>query len=72
MHVHLAMPSIAVQIAFLPQGDNRQGSYGSVGRAAIIFINDYLKLFKILLLVITLFKIIIVENCKKLQFNIIR
>lgn len=36
MHVHLAMPSIAVQIAFLPQGDNRQGSYGSAGRAAII------------------------------------
>jgi len=35
-HVHLAMPSIAVQIAFLPQGDNKQGSYGSVGRAATI------------------------------------
>lgn len=48
MHVHLAIPSITVQIAFLPQGDNRQGSYGSTGRAAIIFIIDYLKLFKIL------------------------
>jgi len=33
MHVHLAIPSTAVQMAFLPQGDSKQGSYGSAGRA---------------------------------------